>query len=306
MQDPEIDNTDEYGIYLQSETNLSDQIDLVLAGRIDKHSHIENPSFSPRAALVIKPTQDNTLRLTYNRAFSTPETTDLFLDRIGVPDVFMLGTNFSPILGFSPAIDIRAQGTASNGFTFPRDDNGLPMFRTPFAPVAGLSKDHYFSLHDPQATNLMWGVARKAILDGLLAELEPLAIELLGDGLGLPPDQAAAMVEQLVGTFPGVIPEQLPDLQNTAAILNTETQDFDPVLNLANAVTDINKIGSTTTETFEVGYKGIVNNKLIFGSRCLSNQIKTCQPVANRNAQRISRTRSFKRGSNKRRQLPIT
>ncbi len=270
----EIDNTDEYGIYLQSETNLSDQIDLVLAGRIDKHSHIENPSFSPRAALVIKPTQDNTLRLTYNRAFSTPETTDLFLDRIGVPDVFMLGTNFSPILGFSPAIDIRAQGTASNGFTFPRDDNGLPMFRTPFAPVAGLSKDHYFSLHDPQATNLMWGVARKAILDGLLAELEPLAIELLGDGLGLPPDQAAAMVEQLVGTFPGVIPEQLPDLQNTAAILNTETQDFDPVLNLANAVTDINKIGSTTTETFEVGYKGIVNNKLILAADVYQTRIK--------------------------------
>ena len=270
----ENDNTDEYGIYLQSETNLSDQIDLVLAGRIDKHTHIENPFFSPRAALVIKPTQDNALRLTYNRAFSTPETTDLFLDRIGVPDVFGLGANFNSVLGFSPAIDLRAQGTAGTGFTFRRDINGLPMFRTPFAPVASLPKDHYFSLHDPQATNLMWGVAREAILNGLLAQLEPLAIELLAGGLGLSQDQAAAMIEQLVGTFPGVIPKRLPGLQNSAATLNTETQGFDPISDLTNAVTDIKKIGSTTTETFEVGYKGIVKNKLILAADAYQTRIK--------------------------------
>ena len=268
------DDIDEYGIYLQSETNLSDQIDLVVAGRIDKHSHIEDLFFSPRAALVIKPSPFNTLRLTYNRAFSTPSTPDLFVDRIGVPDVFMLGTSFSPILGFSPAIDLRAQGNAGTGFTFRRDDNGLPMFRTSFAPIADLSKDHYFSLHDPQGTNLMWGAARGVILDGLLAQFEPLAIELLADGLGLSPDQATAMIEQLVGIFPGVIPEQLPGLQNTAAILNTETQGFDPIPDLANAVTDISKIGSTTTETFEVGYKGIVKNKLILAADVYQTRIK--------------------------------
>ena len=270
----DIDDIDEYGIYLQSETNLSDQIDLVLAGRIDKHSHIEDPFFSPRAALVIKPTPENTLRLTYNRAFSTPSTPDLFVDRIGVPDVFMLDTNFSPVLEFSPAIDLRAQGNAGTGFTFRRDDNGLPMFRTPFAPIANLPKDHYFSLNDPQSTNLMWGAARGVILDGLLAQFEPLAIELLGDGLGLSPDQAVAMIEQLVEIFPGVIPEQLPGLQNTVAILNTETQEFDPISDLANAVTDIGKIGSTTTETFELGYKGIVKNKLILAADVYQTRIK--------------------------------
>ncbi len=268
------DDIDEYGIYLQSETNLSDQIDLIVAGRIDKHSLIEDLSFSPRAALVIKPAQDNALRLTYNRAFSTPSTPTLFVDRVGVPDIFMLGTSFSPVLGFSPAIDLRAQGTAATGFTFRRDKNGLPMFRTPFAPIAGLSKDHYFSLHDPQGTNLMWGAARGVILDGLLAQFEPLAIEILADGLGLSPDQATAMIEQLVGIFPGVIPEQLPGLQNTAAILNTETQGFDPIPDLANAVTDISKIGSTTTETFEVGYKGIVKNKLILAADVYQTRIK--------------------------------
>ena len=268
------DDIDEYGTYLQSETNLSDQIDLILAGRIDKHSHIEDLFFSPRAALVIKPTSENTLRLTYNRAFSTPSIPNLFVDRVGVPDVFMLGTNFSPVLGFSPAIDLRAQGTAGTGFTFRRDDNGLPMFRTAFAPIAGLSKDHYFSLHDPQATNLMWGAAREAILDGFLSELEPLATELIAGGLGLPPDQAVALIEKLVEIFPGTIPEQLPGLQNTAATLNAETQGFDPIPDLANAVTDIEKLGPTITETFEVGYKGIINNKLILAADVYQTRIK--------------------------------
>jgi len=268
------DDIDEYGIYLQSETNLSDQIDLILAGRIDKHNHIEDLFFSPRAALVIKPSPFNTLRLTYNRAFSTPSTPDLFVDRVGVPDVFMLGTNFSPVLGFSPAIDLRAQGTAGTGFTFRRDDNGLPMFRTAFAPIAGLSKDHYFSLHDPQATNLMWGAAREAILDGFLSELEPLATELIAGGLGLPPDQAIALVEKLVEIFPGTIPEQLPGLQNTAAILNAETQGFDPIPDLANAVTDIEKLGPTITETFELGYKGVIKNKLILSADVYQTRIK--------------------------------
>ncbi len=268
------DDIDEYGIYLQSETNLSDQIDLILAGRIDKHSRIEDLFFSPRAALVIKPTLENTLRLTYNRAFSTPLTPDLFVDRVGVPDVFMLGTNFSPVLGFSPAIDLRAQGNAGTGFTFRRNDNGLPMFRTPFAPIAGLPKDHYFSLHDPQATNLMWGAARGVILDGFLPGLEPLAKELIAVELGLPPDQAIALVEKLVEIFPGIIPEQLPGLQNTAATLNAETQGFDPIPDLAKAVTDIEKLGPTITETFELGYKGVIKNKLILAADVYQTRIK--------------------------------
>ena len=259
------DNIDEYGFYLQSETSLSEQIELVLAGRIDKHSHIDDPFFSPRAALVIKPKPLSTLRLTYNRAFSTPSTSNLFLDRVGVPDVFGLGA-FEPVFGFSPAIDVRAQGTAGTGFTFPQGDNGLPMFRTPFAPVAGLSKDHYFAMHDPQGTNLMWNVARGVIMSSLLAELEPLAAGIFAERLGLPPEQAAAVAAQLVKDFPGVIPEQLSGLQNTAGTLNTATASFDPVPNLANAVTDIKNIESTITETFEVGYKGVINNKLILAA----------------------------------------
>ena len=259
------DNIDEFGLYLQSETNLTDQLEVVLAGRIDKHNHIDNPVFSPRAALVVKPSVENTLRFTYNRAFDTPSTSNLFLDRVGIKDVYGLAA-------LGQTIDLRAQGTAG-GFTF-RQENGLPMFRSAFAPLAGLSADHYFAMHDPQATNLMWQVARGAILAVLAPQLEPLATGIFTEQLGLPPDQATAVAKQLVADFPRIIPETLPNLQNSAATLNTETRGFDPVTDLANAVTDIKKIESTITETFEVGYKGIVKNKLILAADVYRTTIK--------------------------------
>ena len=51
------DGVDEYGIYLQSETNLSDQIELVLAGRIDKHSYIEDLFSHPAQHSSLNPRQ---------------------------------------------------------------------------------------------------------------------------------------------------------------------------------------------------------------------------------------------------------
>ena len=90
------DNLDEYGLYLQSETTLNDQVSLMLAGRLDEHSKIEDPVFSPRAALVIKPSPESTLRLTYNRAFGTPSSVHYFLDLIASSDPFGLAGTSPP------------------------------------------------------------------------------------------------------------------------------------------------------------------------------------------------------------------
>jgi len=46
------DDVNEYGVYIQSESSLSDQVELVLAGRYDSHNHLDEKNFSPRAALV--------------------------------------------------------------------------------------------------------------------------------------------------------------------------------------------------------------------------------------------------------------
>ena len=54
-QNEDDDKIDEYGGYLQSETTLTDQLDLVLALRYDYHNRLEDLEASPRAALVFKP-----------------------------------------------------------------------------------------------------------------------------------------------------------------------------------------------------------------------------------------------------------
>jgi outer membrane receptor for ferrienterochelin and colicins len=74
------DDISEVGGYLHSVTQLTRMFELTAAARVDKHSRLEDPVFSPRLALVFKPQQNQSVRLTYNRAFSTPSTNNLFLD----------------------------------------------------------------------------------------------------------------------------------------------------------------------------------------------------------------------------------
>ena len=267
------DAINELGAYLQSDNALTDHLDLVAAVRLDHHNHIENPVFSPRAALVVKPDPLQTLRLTYNRAYGTPSTSNFFLDVLQARDAYGIGQSFQPVLGYSPKIDIRAQGT-EDGFTFNRDPAGLPTFRSPFAPVAGLSLEQQIPLHDPQFTNVMWSLSRGAILSASVPSLKQLAIAVISAQLAatqqIPPEQIPAIAAQqadvLAVAFENIIPQTLPGLRNTLRVLNPETADFEPVPNLQNSVQDIAKIKPTTSETFEVGYKGVFQNRFVLAA----------------------------------------
>lgn len=136
------------------------------------------------------PTQ--TLRLTFNRAFSTPTSNNLYLDIITQRDPFGLSPNFTPLFSalgvgeFKP-IDIWTQGNYTRstgyGFTFRRDEAGRPLFRSPFsalvagqAALSGLSPgdagypigpDEYIAMDHPLVTNVMWGIGREAVLAGI-------------------------------------------------------------------------------------------------------------------------------------------
>ena len=244
------DETNELGVYLQSETRFTDQVSLMLAGRLDRHNRLENPVFSPRAALVLKPNPESTFRLTYNRAFNTPTVTTFSLDIRAVTDAFGFGGLFGGLgLGPDNTIDIRSYG-ARNPFTFRRDETGRPMYRSPFATVAGLSRDTYLRLDDPAANNILWGAARELAVTGL--------IEQLGDNSG------GLVTPELAAQFTGVIPENLQGLTNSLQLLNLGTQGFDPYD--ASAVQDVDKIRPTITQTLEFGYKGIFRNKLVLAA----------------------------------------
>ena len=89
------DDIDEFGAYVQGEINLNEQVTLLGAARLDDHNHVDERVFSPRGAVVVKPDPLQTFRLTYNRAFSTPSTSNFFLDLVQARDAFGTGSRLS-------------------------------------------------------------------------------------------------------------------------------------------------------------------------------------------------------------------
>ena len=258
----EDDNINEIGAYLQSETRILPQLKFIAAGRIDDHNQLEDIVLSPRIALAYQPNNDHNLRVTYNRAFNTPRTSDLFLDILSVKDPFRLGANFQPVLGFSPNIDIRAQGVRSEtGFTFKRSADGRPEFRSPFAPLAKLPVETHIPLDDPIFANVMWNIGRSAVMGGVKPVFQA---GLTAQGLSAP------AVEALLAGFDNLIPQQVVGVKNVLRSLDPQAGDFVDV----EDVNDVNPLKPTITQTYEVGYKGILMNKLAFSADVYHSRIK--------------------------------
>jgi outer membrane receptor protein involved in Fe transport len=77
---PGAENRTEFGVYAQDEIFLSDHFRLSIGGRGDRFDYLDNFVFSPRAALLVKPVQNHTFRLSYNRAYRSPSVINNFLD----------------------------------------------------------------------------------------------------------------------------------------------------------------------------------------------------------------------------------
>lgn len=236
------DDITEYGAYLQSETHLFDNLlDVIIAGRVDLYSRLEDPVFSPRAALVFKPNDNNNIRLTFNRAFNTPSTNELFLDRVAKRNAF----DKIPSLFASP-VDIRASGVPDGGYIFDRT-NGLRMH-------SHFSTDK--SLTFPLAgDSTVWsGVTSVVTNNPLVPEaFRPLLQQLL---LSIRP--GAGDVGSLLRTL---------DPEKAAK------NDPNP-FNSTDSVIDIPQLKPTINQTIELGYKGIVTDALQVGIDMYYSQVK--------------------------------
>ncbi len=256
----EDDNINEMGVYLQSETKILPQLKFIAAGRVDNHNQLENMVLSPRVALAFQPNDDHNLRVTYNRAFNTPRTPDLFLDILTTEDPFQLG-NFQSSLGFSPNIDIRAQGVRSEtGFTFKRGTDGRPEFRSPFSPLVDSPAENYIPLDDPVFTNVMWNLGRSAALSKALPIFKT---SLAAEGIQEP--EIAALTDGV----DNLIPKQVTGVKNVLRSFDPQTFNFVEV----EGVNDVNPLKPTITQTYEIGYKGIVMNKLAFSADVYHSRI---------------------------------
>jgi iron complex outermembrane receptor protein len=222
----------EVGGYLQSETNLSPMWDIVLAARADWHSVVENIVISPRAAIVFKPTPEHNIRATYNRAFSQPTSINFSLD-----------LQSSPTLGPFADYGVRALGVpASTGLTFRRDCSGAATtlcMRSPFStnPTQFLPLDSIQNYWD----NAVDGVGAILASRGL-DPLDP-ATEAFLRSLD-PTGQVGSVLKKF----------------------DAEALAFGGILSETEAAQDIPALVPSITNTIEVGYKGLISDRLLIGA----------------------------------------
>jgi outer membrane receptor protein involved in Fe transport len=77
---PRGDNRSEFGVYLQDEIFINNYLRWNLGARVDKFDIIDRAVFSPRTAFIIKPTPDQAIRLSYNKAFRAPSLINNYLE----------------------------------------------------------------------------------------------------------------------------------------------------------------------------------------------------------------------------------
>jgi iron complex outermembrane receptor protein len=232
----EADNRRELGVYLQADAELSKHLRLVGAGRVDHDNKLPDPSFSPRAALIYQPTEDHNVRLTYNRAFSTPTDAHLHLDILQSINPFGVG------------IDLRAQGVSDRGFHWRIDDAG-PQFRSPFAPLdpRELSATDFIEFNDPIFTNVMWGIGREAVITGYTDKLAECGL-------------SDAAILDVVASLKAVTPGGVTDVNNTLKTFSLDTRSFQH--STVADIADVERLRPTITQTLEVGYKGVIADQL--------------------------------------------
>jgi outer membrane receptor for ferrienterochelin and colicins len=234
------DDITEVGGYVHSVTQLSPMFELTTAARVDKHSRLDDAVFSPRVALVFKPVENQNFRLTYNRAFSTPSTNSLFLDRIATS---------------TPLLDIRALGTPSTGLQFRRDcANGLGGLCMKVFPAFGGTGA--FVAANPYANS--FAVARTGVIASLTAAFTAQFI-----AAGLPANVAAAQAAAVANGTAAFLGSRQPTAEQVGTTLIIPGVPGAPAFAVAPAqLIDIDRPLPTIHNTIETGYKGIIANRL--------------------------------------------
>jgi iron complex outermembrane receptor protein len=213
----------EVGGYAQAEVDVFRSVSVIATGRVDHHNRVRDLVFSPRAAIVVRPTEFHSLRLTYNRAFSQPSAQSLFLDLAS-----------SPSLGPFSAFGVRATGVPyETGFSFRRDCGGLCMY-SPFAadPAQPLQLDVAPYWQDAvdqldAVTQQITGVGLSPSVEALLRSVDP-----------------SGQVGTVVRKF------------------DTALLAFGQPLNPETAVRDIAPLAPSITNTLEFGFKGFLPPRL--------------------------------------------
>lgn len=238
-------NSREFGAYLHSETALSEMFDLVAAVRVDDHSRLTTTNISPRVALVLTPAEGQNLRFTYNRAFSTPSTNNLFLDVLGANIPILPGINYG----------IRSQGVPLGGYSFANQCPGGVESRcmvSPLMPGQAL----------PANAAVFWNPVIETLLPQFASSLPP---------------EIAPLLPMLSGMLmnPGAGDPQLGTLFRRFDVAAAGAGSADPFATLGGpGVLDVPDLVPTIHNSFEVGYKGLINDRILFAADLYQTRIE--------------------------------
>jgi iron complex outermembrane receptor protein len=239
----DVDDVTEYGAYIQSTTRPISRIEVLLAARLDKNNVIDGTFFSPRAAVTFKPSENQSVRLTYNRAFSTPANFSFFLD---LPQAFNVGGS-----GF----DIRAVGNPpKQGYRYRTGCAGSTLgdlcMRSPlvqggqYAPVSAAAAFPTLVGANAAAFNQSIGPAIAAALQ---------------QNAGLPAAQAQALGAAIAQAAVQRLATSTPTANDIATRVSFITSPTTPVT--AAELGPIAPLEASFNNTYEIGYKGILGNK---------------------------------------------
>jgi outer membrane receptor for ferrienterochelin and colicins len=239
----ESDNVKEIGGYVQSTTTLARKLDFIGTVRVDQNDRLDGSQFSPRAALVFKATPTQNLRATYNRAFNSPSNFSLFLDLIQQR---------------SGPYTVRAVGNPPKaGWSFNRScaesvSGGLCMKSL----FLGSQANTFVSATASSAVPGLIASQSATIRAAFIPDITALLISQ-----GLPPataaQQAPVVAAQLV-TYLGTLRPTAQQVGTRIAKVNQPgTTRLTP-----SDVADIAPLRPSYNTDYEVGYKGIIGNRL--------------------------------------------
>jgi len=235
------DQISELGGYVQASSALSSKFDLTLAARADYNNIQENVRLSPRVAMVFKASPENVFRATYNRAFSSPGNNSLFLDIAG-RTTFLSPTGLRLILQGRGSID---------GFTF--NNFRQNQTATLFIPATGVF-GRAFSLSQ-YPVRAVYGFTA-----GQIAAL------FAGPESGVPRTLRPFNAKQraaIAGLLAQVAGRTLPTA-TTAAVLGIPDGTQQLGYRRVAGPLDVEPLKQTTSNTFELGYKGIFSKRVLF------------------------------------------
>ncbi len=216
------DNIGQYGLYLQTEWHPIKKLDILGALRVDYQDRINEVMLSPRAAIVYKPNTRNTIRATYNRAFSAPSALNTALD---LPQQFIPN-------------GITARGLGNpDGFNYNYGTDGLAQFKSPY-------DNQWYSVADNSSNHILF--------EDITQDIGKILGQSLADDAAIGQSLVTAITQGLID-----------DVNSPINSVDKIVTDFITGKEFKyETITDLASVKSTVTQTVELGYKGIIKDKV--------------------------------------------